>query len=103
MPSFAIVTTVECATIEEAQTIAAERLTAEEDYGFEYTLGAGIVVPHAYSELTYPQAVTAMVSVFPEAIVEEDGHGEVVVRTNLTSDGGQFYAQFEVLEDGFDL
>lgn len=31
--------TVECETVEEADTVMAERICYDEDYGFDYTIG----------------------------------------------------------------
>lgn len=39
MKDFRYIVTVTCATGEEADTVLAERLSHDEDYGFDYTVG----------------------------------------------------------------
>lgn len=43
MPKFQVMVTVDCETLEQAQQVAAERLSHDEDYGFEYRLDYGTV------------------------------------------------------------
>lgn len=39
MPTFTVTVTIDCETEEQAHQVAAERLSHDEDYGFEYTVG----------------------------------------------------------------
>lgn len=43
MSAFTISVTVECETLEQAEQVAAERLSHDEDYGFDYHFGYTVV------------------------------------------------------------
>jgi hypothetical protein len=47
----------------------------------------------------FSELMVAVLAIFPEATVEQDRYGQIVIHTNLTEDGKGGFAPFQVLEE----